>query len=148
MCLLNQHVCLPYTRFRLVLISNHITRRLLSAAGCRLQVVAKADWCLVKTGKTSPRHLIHLKKSHLALGSFARPSPLEQHQNCRFKLGPFFFTVRKTQSSLCPLHKGAGGGPFIMAFHAVAAFNRFSSFANNCGGESISGGAKLKFGLF
>ena len=128
---------------------------MLLAVGCRLQfkyvVVQKLIGGVVRCSllklakRRRRRHLIHLKKSHLALGSFARPSPLEQHQNCRPKLGPFFFTVRKTQSSLCPLHKGAGGGPFIMVFHAVAAFNRFSSFAN-CGGSTS--GAKLMFGHF
>jgi len=72
-------------------------------------------------------YFCHLKKSQRALGSSARPSPLAQHQNFRFKLGPFFLTVLKTQDSLCPLQRGATGGAFITFFHAEAAFKRRSS---------------------
>ena len=72
-------------------------------------------------------HFCHLKKSQRALGSSARPSPRAQHQNLRFKLGPFFLTVLNTQDSLCPLQSGATGGAFITFFHAEAAFKRRSS---------------------
>merc|ERR1719266_2093333 len=81
-------------------------------------------------------YLSHLKKSQRALGSFERPSPLAQHQNCRPRFGPFFFTVLKTQISLCPLQTGAAGGPFIIFFQAVAVFRRFSSISGFMSGAS------------
>ena len=66
-------------------------------------------------------HLTHLKKSHLASGSSALPSPLRQHQNSLPVFGPFLVTFRLTASSLCLVHAGAGGGGRNIDPHAAFA---------------------------
>ena len=97
------------------------------------QIKGGENWVTRETGHkffANVSHFTHLKKSHLALGSSALPSPLAQHQNCRPKFGPFFFTVLKTEISPWPLHFGAEGGPLKMDFQAVAVWERFSKVSS------------------
>merc|ERR1719154_405894 len=55
-------------------------------------------------------HLTHLKKSHLACGSSALPSPLLHTQNSFPVFGPFLRTFLLKDSSLCFVQSGAGAG--------------------------------------
>lgn len=77
-------------------------------------VVSSMSWVVSLWGVSChllPVLVTHLKKSHLAFGSPLLPPGLAHTQNCLRWLGPSFFTVLRTQGSLCPLQSGGLGGP-------------------------------------